>query len=122
MKARYDCSKCPGYCCSYDRIPVSDFDIARLAGHFEISDAVARERFTYHLHTKDVDERVLRHHEDHVFKSVCRFFDRDERRCTVYAARPNVCRRYPSGASCGYYDFLVFEREQQGDEDFIPSA
>ena len=122
MKVSYDCSKCPGYCCSYDRIPVSDFDIGRLARHFGITPAEARRRYTYRHHTKEIDERVFRHQRDHVFKSVCQFFDRKERRCTIYAARPNVCRRYPNGASCGYYDFLLFEREQQGEEDFIPSA
>ncbi len=122
MKARYDCSKCPGYCCSYDRIAVSDFDIARLARHFGVSAETARERFTYHHKTGDVDEWVLRHRKDTVFKSICRFFDQDERRCTIYSARPNVCRRYPSGTTCGYYGFLMFEREQQGDDDFIPSA
>ncbi|MCX7057664.1 MAG: YkgJ family cysteine cluster protein [Pseudomonadota bacterium] len=122
MKARYDCSKCPGYCCSYDRIEVSDFDIARLAKHFGLSADAAREKFTFHHKTKDADEWVLRHRKDTVYKSICRFFDQDERRCTIYAARPNVCRRYPSGTTCGYYDFLLFEREQQGDDDFIPSA
>ncbi len=122
MKARYDCAKCPGYCCSYDRIEVSEFDVARLARHFGLDVDTARERFTWRYQTKDKDERVLRHKKDHVFKSTCRFFDQDERRCTIYAARPNVCRRYPSGTTCGYYDFLVFEREQQGDEEFIPSA
>lgn len=122
MKARYDCSKCPGYCCSYDRIEVSDFDIRRLAKHFGLDVDTARERFTWRYKTKDKDEQVLRHRKDHVFKSICRFFDQDERRCTIYAARPNVCRRYPSGATCGYYDFLQFEREQQGDDEFIPSA
>jgi Fe-S-cluster containining protein len=122
MKTRYDCSKCPGYCCSYDRIEVSDFDIARLAKHFGLSADAAREKFTFHHKTKDADEWVLRHRKDTVYKSICRFFDQDERRCTIDAARPNVCRRYPSGATCGYYDFLMFEREQQGDDDFIPSA
>jgi Fe-S-cluster containining protein len=122
MTIRYDCSKCPGYCCSYDYIPVSDFDIARLARHFGIPAATARRRFTCADRRDGHDERLLRHHRDHVYKSVCRFFDRQQRRCTVYAARPNVCRRYPSGARCGYYDFLSFEREQQGDDDFIPSA
>ncbi len=122
MKSRYDCSKCPGYCCAYDRIPVSDFDIGRLGKHGGISATTARDRYSY-VHRHDgVVEQVLRHHRDHVFKSVCRFFDREARRCTAYAARPNVCRRYPSGARCGYYDFLSFEREQQGDDDYIPSA
>ncbi len=122
MKNRYDCSKCPGYCCSYDRIPISDFDIRRLAKHFGIPFATARRRFTYpHVHD-GVQETLLRHPRDHVYKSICRFFDREERRCTVYAARPNVCRRYPSGPRCGYYEFLAFEREQQGDEEFVPFA
>ena len=122
MKVRYDCSRCPGYCCSYDRIPVSDHDIARLAKHFGIPAATARTRFTYpHVHD-GVTEQLLRHHKDTVYRSVCRFFDREARRCTVYAARPHVCRRYPTGATCGYYEFLRFEREQQGDDDYVPSA
>lgn len=122
MKPRYDCSKCPGYCCSYDRISVTERDIARLARHFDLPVDVARERFTWHYHTKDVDERILRHRKDTVFKSICRFFDQEERRCTVYEARPTVCRQYPYLNKCGYYEFLKFEREQQGDDEFIPSA
>jgi Fe-S-cluster containining protein len=122
MKSRYDCLKCPGYCCSHPRIAVSDYDIERLARHFGISTRAARERFTYRYQTQDVDEQILRHQRDHIYKSVCRFFDTDERRCTIYEARPNVCRRYPYGKTCGYYSFLSFEREHQGDQDFIPSA
>ena len=38
---RYDCSKCPGYCCSYPRIEVKDKDLARLAKHFDLSKADA---------------------------------------------------------------------------------
>ena len=122
QKTRYDCAQCPGYCCSYSRIAVTDFDIGRLARHFGLSLATARRRFTYRYRTQDTDERILRHQRDHIFKSVCRFFDRDARRCTVYAARPGVCRTYPYGNGCGYFDFLKFEREQQGDAEFIPSA
>jgi Fe-S-cluster containining protein len=122
MKPRYNCLKCPGYCCSHSRIAVSDYDIARLARHFGISPKVAKERFTYRYRTKDADEQILRHQKDHIYKSICRFFDTDERRCTVYEARPNVCRRYPYGNICGYYSFLKFEREHQADDEFIPSA
>jgi uncharacterized protein len=118
----YNCLKCPGYCCSYDRIAVSENDIARLAKHFALTVDVARERFTYRFQDKDTDERILRHKKDHIFKSTCRFFDQDARRCTVYEARPNVCRKYPYGNSCGYYGFLKFERAQQDDEEFVPSA
>jgi len=121
-KDRFDCSTCPGYCCSHPRIAVSDFDIARLAKHFDLSVAQARDKFTYPYVTKDADEVILRHKKDHVYKTICRFFDTDERRCTIYAARPNVCRKYPYGNKCGYYDFLKFEREHQDDQEFIPSA
>jgi hypothetical protein len=40
----------------------------------------------------------------------------------VYEARPNVCRKYPYGNKCGYYEFLKFEREHQADDEFVPSA
>ena len=121
-KPLYDCAKCPGYCCSYSRIAVSDFDIERLARHFGLSESVARRKFTYHYKTKDLDEQLLRHKKDHIFKSTCQFFDQKARRCTVYAARPSVCRVYPEDRICGYYQFLTFERAQQGDDEFIPSA
>jgi len=124
VKIRYDCSKCPGYCCSYDRIEVTEFDIRRLAQHFGVDVETARERYTrrYVKKSEDIDEQILRHRKDHVFKSTCMFFDQDERRCTIYAGRPGVCRKYPEEGRCGYYDFLSFEREQQGDDEFIPSA
>jgi uncharacterized protein len=122
MRNRYDCSKCPGYCCSYDRISVSEADVRRLARHFGIDADVARQRYTWHYRAGDTDEWILRHRKDTIFKSVCRFLDQETRRCTVYHARPNVCRRYPYGVRCGYFEFLEFEREQQDDPDFIPSA
>jgi Fe-S-cluster containining protein len=121
-RLHFDCSRCPGYCCSHARIAVSDFDIARLARHFGVSPAEAKHRFTYHYQTGDADEQILRHQRDHIYQSVCRFFDTEERRCTIYEARPNVCRKYPYGSRCGYYDFLKFERALQDDDEFIPSA
>jgi len=122
MKPTFDCSKCPGYCCSHPRIAVSKYDIARLAKHFGLSVAKARKKFTYPYLTKEADEVLLRHHKDTVYKTICQFFDIKERRCTVYEARPNVCRKYPYGNHCGYYDFLKFEREHQDDPEFIPTA
>jgi Fe-S-cluster containining protein len=122
MKDRFNCQTCPGYCCSHPRIAVSEFDILRIAKHFDVSVREAREKFTYRYVTKDADETILRHKKDHIYKTICRFFDTDARRCTIYAARPNVCRKYPYGNKCGYYDFLKFEREHQADDEFIPSA
>lgn len=121
-RIRYDCSKCPGYCCSYPRIEVKDKDLKRLAKHFELSVDEAERKFTRRYKDDENDERILRHHKDEVYGTICRFFDRTERRCTVYAARPDVCRQYPNGSTCGYYGFITFERRHQDDPDFIPSA
>jgi Fe-S-cluster containining protein len=63
--------------------------------------------------------RVLRVRKDTVFKLACTFLDRETRRCTVYEARPAICRDFPGGSRCGYYDFLKFERYHQDDPQFI---
>ena len=63
--------------------------------------------------------RLLRHRKDKVFDSTCMFLDQDKRRCTVYEARPGVCRKYPDSLRCGYYEFLKFERAHQDDPDFV---
>ena len=36
---------------------------------------------------------MLRHRKDHIYKSMCMFFDQDERRCTIYEGRPQVLPR-----------------------------
>lgn len=116
----YNCAKCPAYCCSYPRIQATRKDIRRLAEHFGVSFEKARQKFTKKGEEKG--ERVLRHREDHVYESVCRFLDSETRNCTIYKARPGICRDYPGSTRCGYYDFLSFERRAQEDPEFIPSA
>jgi Fe-S-cluster containining protein len=117
-KKRYDCGACPGYCCTYKLIPVTERDVQRLARHFGISDGAAEERFT-RIVAGDIG---MRHKKDHVYASTCIMFDREKRCCTVYESRPQVCREYPVGRRCGYYDFLKFERDMQADDAFIPDA
>ena len=112
----------PGYCCSYPRIEVKKRDLERLARHFGVSTEVAARRYTRIYNDEGKPERILRHQKDTVYGSICRFFDTDERRCTIYEARPAVCREYPNGSRCGYYTFIQFERKHQDDPDFIPSA
>lgn len=121
-RIQYDCSKCPGYCCSYPRIEVKDADVRRLAKHFGLTVAEAERKFTRLYRDEDVpgEERILRHHKDAIYGSICRFFDTRERRCTVYVARPAVCRQYPNGSKCGYYGFITFERKHQDNPDFVP--
>ena len=113
---RYDCSKCPAYCCTYPKIDVSERDIARLASHFSLTPEEATARFTKVYE----GERVLRHKKDTIFKTACTFLDLETRRCTVYDSRPKTCRSYPEDLRCGYYEFLKWERERQDDPEFIP--
>ena len=117
VRAKYSCAKCPGYCCTYAEIEVTSRDIERLAKHFGLTYAVAEERFTKPDAKQKI--RMRRHRKDRIFDSTCMMFDQEKRRCTVYEARPGVCRKYPDSARCGYYDFLKFEREQQGDEEMV---
>lgn len=117
VRANYSCAKCPGYCCTYSEIEVTPRDIERLARYFAVSYATAEERYTKEDPTKAV--RMLRHKKDRIFDSTCMLFDQDKRRCTVYEARPGVCRKYPDSSKCGYYEFLKFEREQQDDKEWV---
>jgi uncharacterized protein len=116
-RVSYRCDKCPAFCCTYDEIEVTRFDIERLARHFDMGFREAQEKFTK-PRAKD-GARLLRHRKDKVFDSACMHLDQEKRRCTVYDARPGVCRKYPDSTRCGYYDFLKFEREQQGDEELV---
>lgn len=116
----YDCLNCPSYCCTYPRIPVTRRDIQRLAKHFGIEEEDARNRFSKPGTTKR--ERVLRHQTDQVFGSACRFLDLETRLCTVHKRRPSVCRGHPTGPNCGYYQFLMSERRDQDDPDFVARA
>jgi Fe-S-cluster containining protein len=115
-RVQYSCSKCPAYCCTYSEIEITTRDVERLARHFGLSADAARERFTK---TDRKGTLMLRHRRDRLFDTACMFLDQKKRQCTVYDARPGVCRKYPESVRCGYYDFLRFEREQQGDEKLV---
>jgi Fe-S-cluster containining protein len=120
MPTFYNCDRCPSFCCSYPRIIVGEGDVRRLAKHFELTPEAAGRKFT--RKGEEPGERILRHQPDETYGSVCRFLDLETRRCTVYAARPQVCREYPGAVRCGYYDFLSFERRVQEDPDHVPST
>jgi uncharacterized protein len=94
--------------------------VRRLAKHFELSEDDAREAFTKPGWTKR--ERVLRHQKDELFGSACRLLDLETRLCTVHEARPSVCRGHPDGPTCGYYVFLMSERADQEDPNFVVRA
>jgi len=114
---QYSCHKCPAFCCTYTEIEITTRDIDRLARHFGLSYRDAEERFTKADAKKKI--RMLRHKKDTVFASSCMLLDQKTRKCTVYNARPGVCRKYPDSRRCGYYEFLKFEREQQDDQELV---
>ena len=116
-RVRFDCSKCPAFCCSvYERVQTNRRDVARLAKHFGLTFAQAQRRYT----RVREGERVLKRVPDKVLGEACMFLDQTTRRCTIYDARPGTCRAYPETARCAYYDLLQFERRQQDDDTVVP--
>ena len=114
--ASYDCKKCPGYCCSYPLIGLVKRDVERLARHHGLSFEAAQKKFTKKAHGR---KYVMRRKADTHFGKICRFFDTKARRCTIYTARPAICRSFPGEGRCGYYDFLMFERRAQEDKTWV---
>ncbi len=115
-KPKYDCLKCPGYCCSYPVIEVKDRDALRIANHFNLTLEKAETKFFKEAHGY---KRIMRRKADTIYGKICQFFDTEARRCTIYHARPSTCRVFPGEGHCGYYDFLKFERAGQEDEEFV---
>ena len=116
-RPQYDCGQCPAICCSvYERVTVTKRDQNRLAKHFNLSLEETQKRFTKTWN----DERILKRKRDPILERACHFLDPKTRRCTIYAARPDACREYPTRAKCAYYDLLKFEREHQDDETVVP--
>ena len=112
----YDCMKCPAFCCSvYPRVKVEKKDVKRLAKHFKLTIAQAAKRFTKQCG----DERVLRRKKDALLGETCKFLDPETRGCTIYEARPEVCRTYPERPRCVYFDLWKFEENLQDRESRV---
>lgn len=116
MSNQYDCRNCPGYCCSYPLIALEKRDVVRLAKHHDMTFEDARKAFTKEAYGR---KYAMRRKKDVHYGKICQFFDTKARCCTVYKARPKVCRDYPNTKRCGYYDFLQFERRAQDDPEFV---
>ena len=116
---QYNCLNCPGYCCSYPVIAVTKRDVERIAKALHVSFEEAEKTFTRPAHGH---KRVLRRQPDKHFGRICKWFDTEKRRCTIYRIRPEACRAYPGTGRCGYYDFLMFERRTQDDPEFVAST
>jgi Fe-S-cluster containining protein len=94
--------------------------VQRLALFLGLDFAVVARKFT--RKGEEPGEVILRHQPDKIYGTICKFIDRETRRCTVYEGRPEICRTYPGNSRCGYYDFLSFERRAQEDPEFLPST
>lgn len=126
MKHRraYDCSDCPAICCTaYEGVSVDDRDAARLAAHL----GMPADAFAAAYLRRLEGSTVLRRKPDRLSGNggCCAFLDAEARRCTVYDARPAVCRDFPAkrareGGRCAYYDLLVYVRRESGDEGRVP--
>ena len=100
----------------YERVALSKSDLKRLARHLGLNVRNAMRRFTKTYN----GERILRRKADPLFGQACTFLNPETRQCTIYHARPKVCREFPGRARCAYYDLLQFEREQQEDKTVVP--
>jgi Fe-S-cluster containining protein len=84
----FQCKRC-GICCQVaDPIDIYPKDIRRLASHFNISAEEVIEEYTI-PHPNEPDLLAFK------VSSPCRFFDKAEKGCKIYQARPMVCRCSP---------------------------
>lgn len=116
---QYNCLNCPGYCCSYPLIALTKRDVERLAKHFDMGFREAKKKFTK---PQEKEEFTMRRKKDEHFGYICQFFDTEKRCCSIYQSRPSVCRSFPGTGRCGYYDFLMFERRAQEDDEFVATT
>ena len=124
-KRAYDCGECPAICCTvYENVGVDDFDVSRLAQHLGMPRDVFMAAYARRELSGKTD--LLRKPDPHSGTGeCCTFLDVEKRRCTVYDARPGVCRDFPAkGAAeagrCAYYDLLRYVRKESGDPTRVP--
>lgn len=108
---KYNCNDCVAYCCGYPIIEVKPPDIRRLARHFGVSPEQAKADWTEQENNR---VRKLKQREDKkVGAPTCIFLNQKTRQCSVYYARPQICRDHP-GDRCEWYDRQLFESIANG--------
>ncbi len=88
---------CPGYCC-FDIGPIRHGDRQITIEYLEElaqdpAEAGVRWFLKYMLVPLGRDKNGADHFG-------CNFFDRENRKCTIYAKRPKMCRDFPNGGPC----------------------
>ena len=92
----YNCKKCPGYCCTYPLIALDKRDVAAAGQAFRPDLRAGQAQFTVE---RWGHKYSMRRKADKIFGMACRFFDTEKRCCTVYEARPSLCRSFRAGAA-----------------------
>lgn len=114
VEPKFDCSDCVAFCCSGNyNVAAGPADVALLSVQLRMTFDEVQRRYT-------TDGTTLRHQRDPLFGSACVFLDLVKRRCTVYAARPAVCRVWPRPehaapgveGRCAYYDLYCHVRNE----------
>lgn len=92
------CTGCPAYCCYKKNgavLLITAEDINRLGRFFGITEGEVRRKYMQNRYSLLVREDLS-----------CIFFVQGKtiERCTVYAARPDQCRRFPKEQPCPYLE------------------
>ena len=86
IQADFKCRRCGRCCCLSDPIAITIRDAERISGYLDITTEQFIERFAKRTNESDSGLSLL--------SQPCVFF-KDGTGCTVYQARPMICRMYP---------------------------
>ena len=109
----FKCVRC-GLCCQVaDPIDIYPKDIRRLSSHFNISVEETVKEYTI-PHPTEPDLRAFK------ASAPCRFYDEAKKGCSIYQARPMVCRCSPflSPGQIGLIGVEVYEDCPASEESF----
>lgn len=116
MTQKYDCNACAAYCCGYPIIEAKKPDIRRLARYFKLSPEAAKEKFTEKENNRV--RKMRQKHDKKLNASVCIFLNQKTRQCSIYKARPKICRDHP-GDRCEWNDRRLLETIANGGKKII---
>lgn len=122
-KDTYDCSKCPGTCCSFPVIELSEIEARRMAEAKKLSISAFKKRFLVrnkHKPDNKANVWIFKHkkHPTGATKTICTFYAKDTG-CTMYESRPETCRTWGDDGKCLIYDFLGAMREHTDDPNYV---
>ena len=87
---------CSGRCCEYFTMGLSPSEIKRRAEKNPNSDFAKYQDMLIPLYY----EKNCGSTGSHFY--TCKYYNKETRRCTNYANRPNMCSAYPNGMKCGH--------------------